>query len=301
MFIFKYRLTQTLKPIYKICNLSGLVLYTTSKYKSAFNINKICKRLKGDYIFANINNVKYNEILVVKDENKPKLLDLINRYRITSYFYKKVCAILKIYCYPTDYVLIYKLVQLDAQFIKFYLNIKPSRLYKCICYNNECYKFLPAKMKNNKTLINELLDRSIDIGPYLSIKLLKDTTIAMQILMINSSNINYLILAHDITSEFITLCESVYPFVFNRIKSEYLFRLTNLPNGINNILQILSIAPEQLVFDFFKFDLHATRGNNIRSVLSNKKYAYLIQYAPEFSNYSVSAARGPIGLHYVAD
>ena len=57
MFIFKYRL----KPIYKICSLSGLVLYTTSKYKSAFNINKICKRLKGDYIFANINNVKYHK------------------------------------------------------------------------------------------------------------------------------------------------------------------------------------------------------------------------------------------------
>lgn len=277
MFIFSLSL-RTIKPVYKVCNLSGYILYTTTKYQNVTNIHKICKRLKGDYIFANQGIISDNEVLVVKDENRQELRDLISRYRITSYFYKKVCVILNIYCYPTDYVLIYKLIQLDAQFIRFYSTIKSCKLYKCIRYNTECYRYLPAKMRHNKKLIMKLLDKNIDISKFISYTDLKDMDIAIKILKINPSNINYLILAHCITPEFINICESIYPCIFNRIKSEYLFRLTNLPNSTDNISLILSRAPDKLVLDFLKFDSRVTMGVNIRNIL--KKYEYLIQYAP---------------------
>ena len=282
MFIFRLSL-RIIKPVYKICNLSGHILYRTTKITKITNINKVCKILKGDYIFANQGIINDNEILVVKDENKQELRDLISRYRITSYFYKKVCVILKIYCYPTDYVLIYKLVQLDAQFIRFYSTIKSCKLHKCIRYNTECYRYLPAKMRHDKKLIMTLLDKNIDIGQFIGNKELKDIEIAIKTLKINQSNINYLILAHCITPEFINICESIYPYIFNRIKSEYLFRLTNLPNSTDNIARILFRAPDQLVFDFFEFDSCVTMGENIRNIL--KKYEYFIQYAPQFKQF----------------
>ena len=143
--------------------------------------------------------------------------------------------------------------------------------------------YASERLQHDKKLIMTLLDKNIDIGQFIGNKELKDMEIAIKILKINQSNINYLILAHRITPEFINICESIYPYIFNRIKSEYLFRLTNLPNSTDNIARILFRAPNQLVFDFFEFDSCVTMGENIRNIL--KKYEYFIQYAPQFKQF----------------
>lgn len=280
MIIFQFSL-KPVRPVYKICNLSGLVLYQTSKCPS---VRKICKRLGGDYIIVSPSNMivsNVNEILVVKDENKKELMNIMSRYRRTDYFYKKICSILKIYCYFKEYDLIYKLIELDARFIKFYLDCKKKRLYRYIYRNTECYKYLPAKIRNNKKFIITLLDKTINITPYLASKYLKDIDIATSSLIAKSSNINYLILLYDITPEFIDWCETIYPPIFSYVKSEYLFRLTQLPNGIYAIPLILFRCSDYLTINFFKFDMRATMGVNIREILKNNpNIPWLHQYKP---------------------
>ena len=274
MFIFQFSLKAD-NPVYKICNLSGLILYRTSKRPS---ICKICKRLNGDYILSHTNK---DEILVVKDENKPRLRDLMSRYRRTDYFYKKIYAILKINCYATDYKLIYKLLHLDARFIRFYLDCKLARMYKYLKATPECYQYLPAKLKNDKKYITSLFDKYINIGPYLSSKLLKDINIATKILDRDLSNINYLINVYDITIEFITWCKSIYPRIFCYIEPEYLFGLTQSQNGILYITRILVESSNDVLIRFYKYDMRATMGANIREILKNNPNdEWLRDYAP---------------------
>jgi hypothetical protein len=279
MIIFQISLKSE-RSIYKICSLSGLILYQTSKYPS---IRKICKRLGDDYIIvptSHIDNIgDVNEILVVKDDNKKILLDIMSRYRRTDYFYKKICSILKIYCYKNEYELIYKLIQLDARFIKFYLGCTPVRLHKYISYNTECYKYLPIKIRNNKQFIITVLGENINITPYLISKYLKDIDIANQVLINNPSNINYLILVYDITPLFINWCESIHSSIFSYVKVDYLFRLTQSPNGIYAIPLILFRCSEYLTIQFFKFDMRATVGVNIREILKNNPDAKWLQHA----------------------
>jgi hypothetical protein len=289
MIIFQISLKANI-PIYKICNLSGLILYKTSKYPS---IRKICKHLNGDYILADPLRTTNNEILVVKDENKPVLRDWMRRHRKTEYFYKKIYALLKINCYPKEYKLIYKLLELDAKFIRFYLNCKRSRLYKYMKHIPECFYFLPAKLRNDKQFIIGALDKYINIGEFLSAKSLKDVIIATKLLNISLVNINNLILVYSITPKFIEWCESFCEAIFCYIEPEYLFRLTTVDNGIKAISDILIRTNDNVLTQFYKFDMRATLGTNIREILKNNPDDdWLFDYAPRhirasFSNRSV--------------
>ena len=96
--------------------------------------------------------------------------------------------------------------------------------------------------------------------------------------IINKKQYKEIILLYNITPEFIYWCETIYPPIFSDVKSEDLFRLTQLPNGIYAIPIILFRCSEYLTINFFKFDMRATMGVNIREILKNNPWLH--QYKP---------------------